>query len=155
MVILRKMLVSLLLVIICALIVLVTVSLVSRKTPELGILNSKLHACPEKPNCLCSEYPGNHYIEPIAIENDDLDMSKYAKIISDMGGSLHTVEENYLRATFTTPLMRFVDDFELRLDADNGLLHLRSASRVGRSDFGKNRQRIEEFKRRLGPPAID
>jgi uncharacterized protein (DUF1499 family) len=149
MVILKKMLVSLLLVVICGLIVLVTLSLISRKTPELGMFSGKLHACHDKPNCLCSEYPGNQYIEPIAIKNDNLDMSKYVKIVSDMGGSLHTVEKNYLRAAFTTPIMRFVDDFELRLDTDNDLLHLRSASRVGHSDFGKNRQRITEFRRRL------
>lgn len=143
------MLVSLLLVFICGLAVLVTLSLISRKTPELGMLNGKLHACPDKPNCLCSEYSDNNYIEPVVINKRDLHIPELEKIIRDMGGSPHTVEEHYLRATFATPLMRFVDDFELRLDIENGLLHLRSASRVGHSDFGKNRQRIEEFKRRL------
>jgi uncharacterized protein (DUF1499 family) len=38
-----------------------------------------------------------------------------------------------------------VDDVELRLDADQGLIHIRSASRVGRSDFGVNRKRVKDI----------
>lgn len=64
------------------------------------------------------------------------------------------VDPGYLRAEATTRWLRFVDDLEFWLDPVDGLIHLRSASRVGRNDFGANRARIEAIRARylgLGP----
>ena len=58
-----------------------------------------------------------------------------------------TATDNYFHVESTTLLLRFVDDFELYIDSRQNLLHFRSASRVGRSDFGTNRKRVENFKR--------
>ena len=55
----------------------------------------------------------------------------------------------YLHAEFRTPLMRFVDDVEFLLDAPAGLIHVRSASRLGRRDFGTNRKRVEAIRAKL------
>jgi uncharacterized protein (DUF1499 family) len=55
----------------------------------------------------------------------------------------------YLHAEFRTPLMRFVDDVEFLLDAQAGLIHVRSASRLGRRDFGANRKRVEAIRAKL------
>jgi len=51
-----------------------------------------------------------------------------------------------LHATYKTPLVGYTDDLELLLDEDSGVLHIRSASRIGRSDLGANRKRIEALR---------
>lgn len=76
-------------------------------------------------------------------------MDKLAEILA----SLPRVEilqrdERYLRATFTTKWMRYTDDVELRLDEGAGVIHIRSASRVGYGDMGVNRARAAEIARR-------
>ena len=55
-------------------------------------------------------------------------------------------EDRYLHARCETPLMRFVDDLELLLDADGKTVGVRSASRVGYSDLGTNRKRVEHLR---------
>ena len=55
------------------------------------------------------------------------------------------VTDRYLHAEFTTPVFRFVDDVEFLLAAD--AIHVRSASRLGWSDFGVNRRRVERLRR--------
>ena len=143
-----KMFITLALSVLILIAALLILSITSRTVPALGLVNGKLHPCPNKPNCLCSEYQGEHYIGPLTVNPDD-DISKYIAVVKSMHGELLSSNDEYLRARFTTAIMRFVDDFELRLDRANMQLHFRSASRVGYSDLGKNRKRIEEFKTRL------
>ena len=59
-------------------------------------------------------------------------------------------EGNYLHAEFRSRLLGFVDDVEFTYDAQAGVLHVRSASRLGRRDFGVNRARVEALRRRIG-----
>jgi uncharacterized protein (DUF1499 family) len=66
--------------------------------------------------------------------------------VREMGGSIQVENDNYLAATFASSIFRFVDDLEIRVDKDQKIIHLRSASRVGRSDQGVNRERIERLK---------
>jgi uncharacterized protein (DUF1499 family) len=61
-------------------------------------------------------------------------------------------EGNYLYAEYKSALMGYVDDVELLLDEKARLVHVRSASRLGRSDFGVNRKRIEELRVLIGRP---
>jgi uncharacterized protein (DUF1499 family) len=58
-------------------------------------------------------------------------------------------EERYLRAEFTSAIFRFVDDVEFLVDDGTGTIHVRSASRVGNSDLGTNRRRVEEIRSRF------
>ena len=51
---------------------------------------------------------------------------------------------HYLHAVFTTPVFRFKDDFEAILTDKQ--IEIRSASRAGYSDLGKNKQRIEKIR---------
>ena len=60
-------------------------------------------------------------------------------------------EDNYLYAEFTSRLMGFVDDVEFLYDPDAGITHVRSASRLGYSDMGVNRKRIESIRDSLSP----
>lgn len=62
------------------------------------------------------------------------------------GARLVEVHDTYLRASFETRWLRFVDDAEFLLDASQGVVHVRSASRLGQRDFGVNRQRIEALR---------
>ena len=63
-----------------------------------------------------------------------------------MGGVLVLEKDNYFSFNFTSTLFGFVDDVEIRFDSIEGAIYFRSASRVGTSDFGVNRKRINEIK---------
>ena len=66
-----------------------------------------------------------------------------------MGGKIVLKDVFYLWAAFNTRTFCFVDDLELRIDKENGVIHVRSSSRVGYSDKGANRRRIEDIRFRL------
>ncbi len=135
----------------------------SQKGQAPGLVNGSLSRCSEKPNCVCSEYKEDvdHYIEAIYIEPVDIkpkdiqnsvshDMTKIMSTIKDMKGVVQIEKDNYIAATFTSSVFGFVDDFEIRIDpgqgAESETFHFRSASRVGYSDGGVNKKRVELFK---------
>jgi uncharacterized protein (DUF1499 family) len=116
-----------------------------------GLVEGRLQPCPDKPNCVSSEFVSDaeHYIEPLVYSAGEAErvMTRLKAIIVDMGGSIQAEETDYLAATFTSSVFRFVDDLELRIDADQQTIHLRSASRVGHGDGGANRKRVELLKK--------
>ncbi len=116
----------------------------------IGLIDAHLAKCPTKPNCVCSEHSDDseHYIEPIIVTKESAnDIKKLLKnIIQRMGGKIESETDNYISATFTSKVFRFIDDLEIKIDRDKKTIHLRSASRVGYSDAGVNKQRIEIFK---------
>jgi uncharacterized protein (DUF1499 family) len=63
-----------------------------------------------------------------------------------LGTAIMREEGSYLYAEFRTRLLRFVDDVELAYDEQAGVIHVRSASRLGRRDFGVNRARVEALR---------
>ena len=67
-----------------------------------------------------------------------------------LGTELATQDAHYLRAEFTSQLMRFVDDVEFLIGQD--AVEVRSASRLGHSDLGVNRERIEGLRQQLSQP---
>ncbi len=123
----------------------------SQKGQAQGLVNGSLSRCSDKPNCVCSEYIDDvgHYIEPVTNpQNIGIDdMTKVVATIKDMDGIIRNVTENYIAATFKSSIFGFVDDLEIRTDPIQGIMHFRSASRVGYSDGGVNRKRIELFKK--------
>ena len=114
-----------------------------------GLVDSRLSRCSDKPNCICTEYPNHKLHYTNAISYDELFLDKLARAIKSTGGTISTNQDNYIAATYTSRLFRYVDDFELRIDTENKLIHIRSASRVGHSDMGANLKRIENFKTTL------
>jgi len=70
-------------------------------------------------------------------------------VIREMGGTIHIAKNNYVAATFRSRIFRFVDDFEIRIDPVQKVIHVRSASRVGKGDMGVNKKRVELFRRLL------
>ena len=124
--------------------------LMSQSGEARGLVGGKLTKCPDKPNCVCTEFNADveHYIDPV-----DFSQTTTAEVLSGlknsiekMGGSIQAENDNYLAATFTSSIFRFVDDLEIRVDMEQNLIHLRSASRVGHSDRGVNRERAERLK---------
>ena len=120
----------------------------SEKAP--GLIKGLLLKCPEKPNCVCSEYKDDkdHFIEPVSLDGKrSADIKEiFKKIIIEEGGEVKSESENYLWTVFTSSIFKFKDDLEIRVDPDHKLIHLRSASRSGYSDFGVNRKRVEQIK---------
>jgi len=119
-------------------------------TPDVGLKNGKLKPCPESPNCVCSEFVDdeNHYIDSIILSDSTEEAIKKAvEVILSMDGEVINGSDDYVHAVFTTPILRFKDDFELRFG--DGSLFLKSSSRVGYSDLGTNRKRILAFQRKF------
>ena len=123
----------------------------SQKGQAPGLVNGRLSRCSEKPNCVCSEYIDDvdHSIEPVTnIQNIEMDyMPIVVSTIQGMNGILQSVTDNYIAATFTSSIYGFVDDLEIRIDPNQGIMHFRSSSRVGYGDGGVNRKRVESFKK--------
>ncbi len=120
--------------------------------PKLGIENGQLMECPTTPNCVHSQaIDKEHFIEPIHITGTPLEAKKHIlNILKELKSSkIKIVEDNYLRAEFTSSVFRFVDDVEFYFPdtgSEQGIIHVRSASRIGHSDLGVNRKRIEQIR---------
>ena len=118
-----------------------------RRPGNLGVVDGKLAPPKRTPNCVSSQADpadAEHYIAPLAFRGD---FSAIEKAVAGMrGATVVRREAGYLYAEYRTPLLRFVDDLELLYDARAGLVHVRSASRLGRRDFGVNRRRVEALR---------
>lgn len=115
---------------------------------HVGRTGGALRPAPDRPNWVASfsDEPLRR-VEPFRFEGDPaaaLARVKAAALAA--GGRLRTETPDYLHFTFSTPLLRFVDDVEFVLDAGAGVIHVRSASRVGHSDLDTNRRRVERLR---------
>ncbi|MFM7563840.1 MAG: DUF1499 domain-containing protein [Planctomycetota bacterium] len=117
----------------------------SRPNQDLRPTAGKLPACPETPNCVSTQATrADQKMEPIRVSGDpDLAFQRMVKLIQEQPRT-RLVEQtaDYAHFAFTTLVFRFVDDVQLLLDRDQGVIHFRSASRVGHSDLGTNRRRM-------------
>lgn len=116
-----------------------------------GITNGQLAPCKTSPNCVSSfsnPTDKEHFAEVIIVPDSvDNPKKRLIEIINAMpGAQLVEDVDHYIRAEYTTKLMRYVDDVEFVIDANNRKIDFRSASRVGHSDMGLNRKRIEEIR---------
>jgi len=123
-----------------------------RRPPETGLVGGTLRACPNSPNCVSSlaESQGQR-VSPLPMVGDhDKSVEMLTQVIENMPrASVVTVAGPYVHAEFQTRLLRFVDDVEFLIDSDAQVIHVRSASRSGHSDFGVNRQRVEVLRREI------
>ena len=125
-----------------------------RRPDNIGVVDGRLAPPKRTPNCVSSQAdPADreHYIAPLAFRGDFSDVEK--AVVAMRGATLIKREGNYLYAEYRTPLMRYVDDVELLYDPQAGVVHVRSASRLGRRDLGVNRKRIEALRSRIGSPT--
>jgi uncharacterized protein (DUF1499 family) len=122
----------------------------SRPT-NLGVKNNQLTACPKSPNCVVSQGASDteHAIAPLSYTGTPATAmaALHAIVAAQPGSEIISQTETYLYTEFTSKLMGFVDDVEFFLSEEEpGTVHVRSASRLGESDLGVNRQHIETIR---------
>jgi uncharacterized protein (DUF1499 family) len=119
-----------------------------KRPQNLGHGTGRLAPCKTSPNCVSSQADPSdkeHYIAPIALKAEAI--AAVRKAVESMPRTaVVRVEPGYLYAEFRSKLMGFVDDVEFLADPAAGVVHVRSASRLGRRDFGVNRERVEALR---------
>lgn len=119
---------------------------------HLGVRDGRLAPCPDSPNCVCSQADDpRHAIAALPLPGSpEASRTRLLEILA-REPRVRVVEqqERYLRAEFTSRLLRFVDDVEFLIGEQQ--IDVRSASRLGHSDLGVNRERIERLRRQLVP----
>jgi uncharacterized protein (DUF1499 family) len=128
----------------------------SGPVPESGLVDGRLRECPESPNCvssMASPEDETHFIEPITYTGPrDAARERLLQVIEGRPRTeILEVSASYVHTSFTTAVMRFVDDVEFFLPGDERVIHVRSASRIGYSDLGTNRRRVDELRAELSP----
>ncbi|HSF42235.1 MAG TPA: DUF1499 domain-containing protein [Thermoanaerobaculia bacterium] len=111
---------------------------------------SRLAPCPRTPNCVSTQAPlGPQHIEPIRYTGSlEEARERLLRVLREHPRTTLVREEpGYLKAECRSALFRFVDDVEFVFDDAGKWIHFRSASRLGRKDFGVNRKRMEEIRR--------
>jgi uncharacterized protein (DUF1499 family) len=132
-----------------------------RSVSSPNLAAGTLAPCPESPNCVSTRAPREdqrHHVAPIplgdtaagATPNPEEVLRRVAAVIENQP-RMEIVErgDTYLRAAATSKIFRFVDDIDFLVDSEEGMLHMRSASRVGEGDMGVNRARYEVFREAL------
>jgi uncharacterized protein (DUF1499 family) len=128
------------------------VSIPGKRPAGLGVTDGRLADCPSSPNCVSSDARDEgHRVEPFRVAapaartweaiREAVGALPRTRIVTDTG--------EYLHAECASPLLGFVDDLELHLRSVEGVVAVRSASRVGYSDLGVNANRVETLRQRL------
>ena len=128
-------------------------------TPQTGLTDGGLRPCPASPNCVISQDgDAKHHVDPIAYRLPRAQALARLKTIvaAQPGATIVSETRDYLHAEFRSKIMGFVDDVEFWLPADQPVIHVRSASRVGYSDMGVNRRRVERIRQLFtaGEPSV-
>ena len=124
----------------------------SWKRPDnLGVKDGRLAPCRRTPNRVSSQAEpadAEHYIAPIPFKGGAVDAMVVARraVVSIERATIVREDRGYLYAEFRSKLLGYVDDVELAYDEKAGVFHVRSASRLGRRDFGVNRKRVEQLR---------
>lgn len=130
-------------------------TLFSWKRPEnLGLHDGRLAPCKRSPNCVSSQADpadAEHYIAPLSVKGSAAEAIAAVRRAIEGMERVRVIDERpgYLYAEFRTKLLRYVDDVEFAYDEKAQVMHVRSASRLGRRDFGVNRERVEAIRARL------
>ncbi|MEA5516926.1 DUF1499 domain-containing protein [Nodularia sp. UHCC 0506] len=115
----------------------------------LGVDHGHLSSCPASDNCVVSQdADAKHAIDPITYHVDrDVARETLLKVLGVVPRT-EVIEQtdNYIHALSKSRIFKFVDDVEFYLPTDEPVIHTRSASRIGESDLGVNRRRIEQIR---------
>ena len=117
---------------------------------ELGVIEGRLTAVPDSPNAVSSyALSTEHAMEPISFAGSSKQaLGRVRTLVESMPRArIVVIKDNYLRAKFESSFFRFVDDVEFLIQEATSVIHFRSASRLGHSDLGANRARMEKIKR--------
>jgi len=122
------------------------------KPDSIGVSDNRLAACPDSPNCVSSDAQDDKQrVLPFYLVSNTAD--KWADVIDAIGTiprtTLITQTDRYLHVECKSLVFRFVDDLELLMNPESGEISVRSASRLGYSDMGVNRKRVEALRQIL------
>jgi uncharacterized protein (DUF1499 family) len=123
-----------------------------RRPNNLGARDGRLAPCRRTPNCVSSQADPSdrqHYIAPLAFAGSIAELRRAIERLPRV--TVIREASDYLYAEFRTPLLRYVDDVEFL--KTGSVVHVRSASRLGRRDFGVNRRRVEEIRALIADPV--
>ncbi len=123
------------------------------EAPPLGIQNGRLSPCPDSPNAVSSHALDEaHAIEPLTTGGraDQAWIHCRTAALAEPGSTLVRESPGYMRFEVTTRWLRFIDDLEFLADPGSDRIQVRSASRIGFSDLGANRRRVERIRARHG-----
>jgi len=110
---------------------------------------NKISPCPSSPNCVSSlSKDRKHAIEPLQFSGSrDKARQKLLGILEKLNRARVTRSDtDYIRAEFRSLIFQFVDDVEFLFAEEGNIIHVKSASRVGYSDLGANRRRVEQIR---------
>ena len=121
--------------------------------PEsIGANRGMLAPCPDKPNCVSSFAEDAEHQVP-AIRLADAPAAAWqglqSLLAADGSAEIMTSGDDYIHVVYTSTIMRYRDDVEFILFADDAEIAFRSASRIGHADLGVNRDRIEAIRSQL------
>jgi len=127
-------------------------SLTAETPKNLGVHDGRLAGCPLSPNCVSTQAEDHdHWIAPISVSSTVTPpIEVLAEIVRSLPRTTIVEQSNhYLRVEFRSRLFRFCDDVEFYFEDESDRVHFRSASRVGHSDLGVNRDRMEMIRQRF------
>ena len=117
--------------------------------PDKPASGAGLPDCGMFPNCVNSQLTeGSKAVAPLRATKQQWQQLKQW-IASQQDWTITTDSGDFVQAVVKTPLMRFRDDVQMRFVQDAGVIHVRSASRLGISDMGTNRRRVEMLRSQL------
>ncbi|WP_417561262.1 DUF1499 domain-containing protein [Marinomonas sp.] len=125
---------------------------ISNKLPEgLGVTDGELLSCPSSPNCVSTQASPEdveHYAEPIIYTGNRMKTQLSIESFILSKGNAHLVSSTlgYVHFEVKSALIGYIDDVEFYLPEGDSVVHMRSASRVGYSDFGNNRERVRQIR---------
>jgi uncharacterized protein (DUF1499 family) len=125
-----------------------------KRPANLGLTDGRLAPPRKTPNCVSSQADpadAEHAIAPIPLAGTPVEAMAVLRGVIEGMERVQVIrhEQDYLYAEFKSRLMGYVDDVEFHASAVDGVIHVRSASRLGRRDFGVNRQRVEAIRERF------
>jgi len=106
--------------------------------------------CPSAPKCVSSQASDpRHYIEPFDFHDPPAEAMQRLKeaVLAEKRVTIIEDQPEYLHVEVRSLVFRFVDDVEFTLQADQGLIQIRSSARMGYTDFGVNRRRVERIRK--------
>lgn len=126
-------------------IIILIIIYLNNKVPNLGVKDGHLKDLPTSPNAVSSQTEDSErYVEPLVLNSNSYDV--LLGMLEDLDeAKIIKKNPNYIHAVFSTRI-GFKDDVEFYFDEENKVIHFRSASRLGYSDMGKNKDRYEKIK---------
>lgn len=114
---------------------------------HLYFLSHSFGGCPPRPSCVSSRAEDDpHRVAALGYTGDpNTAYAMLREVVERGGGKVEHEAPDYIHAVFTSQRLKLRDDVEL-LVLPEGRIDVRSVSRFGYDDFGKNRERVEKLR---------